>query len=281
MAYGRGDCGIGRDGWGALYWFFGRAKPAASVSDTPTAATPAATATGNPVEKFVEVSGVRFSKDTKGIDVSFVVVNHSDQDLVGLTGSANVFAKSGEGAEIPVGSVKFQTSIPASGSKELTLPFDNQEEDRGHAGLAEHLCKGADHFPRRALKIRWWRRRPEDLRHQAELPVPPLRSVSAQALQILARLVEVGIESEGLLEIGCSGGRLSEGGQRDPAIIEGQRIAGIEGDGAAQFLDGALVFLLVEQHLADRGGNFGVVRLLLTARLKSSNASPARTTFAS
>ena len=115
---------------GAIYWFFGRSQPTSAVAETPaaTAPPPAATATGNVVERFVEVTGVRFEPITKGIVVKFVVVNHSDQDLVGLTGSANITAKTNTGGEVPVGTVKFQTSLAAHASQELTLPFETKKK---------------------------------------------------------------------------------------------------------------------------------------------------------
>ena len=112
---------------GALYWFFGRPQPGAAVAETPAPAAPAA-AGENPVNKFVEVAGIRFSPDTKGIQISFVVINHADQDLVGLKGIATVFAKTVKGDEIPEGSVKFETSMGAQTSKDLTLPFDTKKK---------------------------------------------------------------------------------------------------------------------------------------------------------
>ena len=115
---------------GAIYWFFGRGQTTSAVAEAPAAVTapPVTTATGNPVEKFVEVTGVRFEPITKGIVVKFIVVNHSDQDLVTLSGSANITARTNSGGEVPVGSVKFQTSLAAHGSQELSLPFETRKK---------------------------------------------------------------------------------------------------------------------------------------------------------
>ncbi len=113
---------------GALYWFFGRPQATSAVAETTTAATTPAAAGENPVSKFVEVAGIRFSPNAKGIQIAFVLINHADQDLVGLKGSATVLAKTNKGEEIALGSVKFETAMGAQTSKELTLPFDTKKK---------------------------------------------------------------------------------------------------------------------------------------------------------
>jgi hypothetical protein len=109
---------------GAIYWFFGRPQPGSAVIEAP-AAKPGATGE-NPLQKYIEVAGLRFSPMSKGVQVAFLLVNHSDSDVVGLTGTATVVARTDSGQEQPVGSVKFQTSMPAQSSKELQLPFDTK-----------------------------------------------------------------------------------------------------------------------------------------------------------
>ena len=109
---------------GGLYWFFGRAPSTSAVIEAP-AAKPGA-ATENPLQKYIEVEGLRFGPQTKGVQVTFVVINHSDSDIIGLTGTATVLAKTDKAQEEPVGTVDFQTSMPAQSSKELTLPFNTK-----------------------------------------------------------------------------------------------------------------------------------------------------------
>ena len=109
---------------GALYWFFGRSQSTSAVIEAP-AAKPAA-ATENPLEKYIEVTGLRFGPQTKGVQVTFLLVNHSDSDVVGLTGTATVLAKTSTAQEEQVGTVDFQTSMPAQSSKELTLPLNTK-----------------------------------------------------------------------------------------------------------------------------------------------------------
>ena len=106
----------------AIYWFFGRSQTTSAVIETPAAAK--TTAAGeNPLQKYIEVTGIRFSPMTKGVQVAFEIINHSDSDIVGLAGTATILAKTDKGDETPVGTVDFQTSMPAKSSKELQLPF--------------------------------------------------------------------------------------------------------------------------------------------------------------
>jgi hypothetical protein len=109
----------------ALYWFFGRGPATSAVIETP--AKPVA-AGENPLQKYIEVTGLRFSSTSKGVQVAFVVINHSDSDVVGLTGTATVSAHTDKGLDEPVGTVKFQTSMPAQSSKELLLPFETKKK---------------------------------------------------------------------------------------------------------------------------------------------------------
>jgi hypothetical protein len=103
---------------GGVIWLFtnhGGPKPTA-VLDTPASKE-------NPVQKYIEVSGLRFSGSSKGALVSFVLINHSDSDLVGLAGSVKVWGLTQKAEEDPVGTFTFQTSMPAQSSKELQMPL--------------------------------------------------------------------------------------------------------------------------------------------------------------
>ena len=110
---------------GGLYWFFGRPQTTSAVIENPAAAQPAA-AGENPLQKYIEITGVRFTSIARGVGVKFVIVNHSDSDLPSLEGTATIFAKTDAGQQTEVGTVKFQTAMPAQGSQELTLPLDTK-----------------------------------------------------------------------------------------------------------------------------------------------------------
>jgi len=99
---------------------------AASTNVDSPAAKPGAKV--NALQKYIEISGVRFSQDkgAKTINVSFVLVNHSDTDVDRLTGNVTVWGRTRNSEEDAVGTFSFMTSIPAEQSKELVLPFNTK-----------------------------------------------------------------------------------------------------------------------------------------------------------
>jgi len=107
---------------GGVFWFIGsqRAQKLSATGESP-AAKPGATQ--NPVQKYIEVTGLRFSPMTKGVQVTFVLVNHSDSDLVGLAGNVTIWGRTQKSEEDAVGTFTFQTSMAAQASKELTMPL--------------------------------------------------------------------------------------------------------------------------------------------------------------
>jgi len=108
-------------GGGAFWLFSGHSQKTAAVVVNPD---DKGAPKENPIQKYIEITGVRFlPMEKKGIQVSFVVVNHSDSDIVGLTGTATIKAKTQKAEEDPVGTVPFQLSMAAQSSKELTLPL--------------------------------------------------------------------------------------------------------------------------------------------------------------
>src|SRR5271157_2460367 len=103
-----------------------RAAAAATNVDSP-AAKPGTKV--NALQKYIEVSGIRFSldkDDKKVINVSFVLINHSDVDVDRLTGNVTVWGRTRNSEEDAVGTFAFITSIPATTSKELVLPFNTK-----------------------------------------------------------------------------------------------------------------------------------------------------------
>ena len=110
-----------------LYWvvgyFRGRGTPAPSASVESPAAKPGTKT--NPLQKYVEVSGVRFTEEGKKkvLSVKFVVVNHSGADISGLAGNVTVWGRTQKSEEDAAGTFSFQTNLGPFESKELTAPL--------------------------------------------------------------------------------------------------------------------------------------------------------------
>jgi hypothetical protein len=110
------------------YWLFGSHRPAApSTSVESPAAKPGVAA--SPWQKVIEVSGVRLQEDPKHkgqILVKFVVTNHSDSALEGLSGNVTIWAGTKKSDEDAQGSFAFTTKIGPYESKDVTAPFNTK-----------------------------------------------------------------------------------------------------------------------------------------------------------
>jgi hypothetical protein len=113
---------------GGVYWLVGYARGGSQAASPPAnVENPAAkpVAKTSPVQKYVEVSGIRFIEDPKkkNIGVKFLVTNHSDADLSGLAGNVTVWARTNKSEEEPVGTFSFTADVPPEASKEVTAPL--------------------------------------------------------------------------------------------------------------------------------------------------------------
>ena len=110
--------------WGA-YALFGSKSPSASGASADSGVQLPVTAPGgkvNPYQKFVEISGIRFAPDPKDKEksiVKFVVTNHADDDMNGLSGTVAILAR-GDKSGQPVAGFTFTTSLAPQESKDLT-----------------------------------------------------------------------------------------------------------------------------------------------------------------
>jgi hypothetical protein len=77
------------------------------------------------MQKYVEVSGIRFVENAKKqTEARFVVVNHSGAEISNLAGTVNLMAR-GDKQQTPVG--QFSFSVPSLGpyeSKDVTAPVN-------------------------------------------------------------------------------------------------------------------------------------------------------------
>jgi hypothetical protein len=87
-------------------------------------ANPSQQKVSNPLQKYVEVVGIRMISDNKKPAARFVVVNHSSADIAGLEASVTLWASTSRSEEDSVGSFTFKLPVlPANGSKEMTEPL--------------------------------------------------------------------------------------------------------------------------------------------------------------
>jgi hypothetical protein len=99
--------------------------PAATV-ESPAAKPGAKT---NPMQKYIEISGVRFSQDAKKKTlVTFVIVNHSETDMSGLAGNVTVWGRTQKSEEDAQGTFSFSTSLAPFESKTLTAPLNSKKK---------------------------------------------------------------------------------------------------------------------------------------------------------
>jgi hypothetical protein len=78
----------------------------------------------NPLQKVVEVVGIRMISDNRKPAARFLVVNHSNADISGLEANVTLWASTSRSEEDSVGSFSFRLpSLGANSAKELTEPL--------------------------------------------------------------------------------------------------------------------------------------------------------------
>src|SRR5439155_1508541 len=99
-----------------------RAAQPAGTAPASAEPPPTAAAQPSPYQKFVEVTGVRLSQNAKKqVEARFLVVNHSEGELVDMSGTVEIRGRTAKETEEPVGSFTFKVaSVGPNESKELT-----------------------------------------------------------------------------------------------------------------------------------------------------------------
>jgi hypothetical protein len=78
----------------------------------------------NPLQKYVEVVGIRMISDNKKPAARFIVVNHSSSEIAGLEANVTLWASTSRSEEDSVGSFSFKLpSLGANAAKEMTEPL--------------------------------------------------------------------------------------------------------------------------------------------------------------
>jgi len=117
---------------GGMIWLLSTNRGSAGSGPTPAAVveSPAAKpgAKTNPVQKFIEVSGVRFVQDAKkkGTVVKFIITNHSESDISNLAGNVTIWGRTKKSEEDAQGTFTFSTSMGPYESKEMTAPVNTK-----------------------------------------------------------------------------------------------------------------------------------------------------------
>jgi hypothetical protein len=99
--------------------------PAPTAAVESPAAKPGAKV--NAIQKYIEVSGVRFVQDAKKkTQARFVLINHSEATIDGLAGNVTIWGRTKKSEEDAQGSFTFNTNIGPFESKELTVPMNTK-----------------------------------------------------------------------------------------------------------------------------------------------------------
>lgn len=114
---------------GGIYWLIGYMKGGGAGSPSATVESPAAKpgAKQNPYQKFIEISGVRFTVDAKKKPVvKFVVINHSGADILGLAGNVTIWGRTQKSEEEAAGTFSFKADVGPFSSKDLSAPLNTK-----------------------------------------------------------------------------------------------------------------------------------------------------------
>ena len=109
------------------YQYFGRGPRAERAGVTEPAAAER-NKPSNPMQKYIEVIGLRLVQDAKHHpEARFVVVNHSGAELDDLTANVTLYASTSRSEEDAVGTFTFKLgSIGAYESKEMEAPLNTK-----------------------------------------------------------------------------------------------------------------------------------------------------------
>jgi len=108
---------------GGIYWLVGsrRGSTPSTTVENPAAKPGAAT---SPWQKYIEVSGVRFTENAKKDPlVKFVLTNHSGMDISGLTGNVTVWGRTQKSEEEAAGTFVFKADLAPYAAKDMEAPL--------------------------------------------------------------------------------------------------------------------------------------------------------------
>ena len=100
-------------------------RPTAAAKAVVNNAVAARNKTSSPLQKFIEVIGIRLMQDSSHkLQARFVVVNHATTELSDVTANVTLWASTAKSEEDPAGAFSFKIPhLGANESKELSAPF--------------------------------------------------------------------------------------------------------------------------------------------------------------
>jgi hypothetical protein len=117
-----------------IYWVIGYLRDTRGEAAPPTAgfespASPQADPSRpNPLQKFIEVSGLRLTQNArKATEARFVVVNHSPAEIADLAAVVTLRAEGARPEDPPAGTFSFKLAqLSGYESKEVTAPLETK-----------------------------------------------------------------------------------------------------------------------------------------------------------
>jgi hypothetical protein len=111
-----------------IYWLVGYSRSHGQAGPSSMVESPAAKpgAKTDPFQKYIEISGVRFLSDQKNKEkmlVKFVLTNHAEVPVEGLTGNVTVWGRTQKSEEDAEGTFTFKVNLQPFESKEMTAPL--------------------------------------------------------------------------------------------------------------------------------------------------------------
>ena len=112
-----------------IYWGLNYVK-GSSQAATPPAPAEVPTKAGtkpHPMAKYLEIAGMRFVGDKKQTQARFILINHSEAEIVGLAANVTVWGRTQRSEEDAVGTLQFKVDEVAPNSyKEVTVPLNTK-----------------------------------------------------------------------------------------------------------------------------------------------------------
>jgi hypothetical protein len=113
-----------------INWGIGYLRnPSQAAAPPPQVESPAAkpVAKSSPLQKYVEISGIRWGEDAKKrIVVKFTITNHSDADLAGLTGNVTVWGRTQKSEEDAAGTFTITANVGPEASQEVSAVLNTK-----------------------------------------------------------------------------------------------------------------------------------------------------------